>query len=43
MFFLPQSKENSWCLTVPANEGKKGVVPPFDRWKVIAGILEYEL
>ena len=38
IFFLPQSKGNNWCLTVPAKEGKKGVVPPFDHWKLIAEI-----
>jgi hypothetical protein len=39
-FFLPRSKGNSWCLTVPAKEGKKGVIPPFDHWKIIVGIIE---
>jgi len=25
---------------VPAKEGKKGVIPPFDHWKIIVGIIE---
>jgi hypothetical protein len=39
VFFLPQSKRNSWCLTMPAKQGKKEVVPPFDHWKLIAEII----
>jgi hypothetical protein len=38
MFLLPHFKGNSWCLMVPAMEGKKGVVPPFDLWKLTAEI-----
>jgi len=30
-FLLIHFKGNSWCLMVPAMEGKKGVVPPFDQ------------
>jgi hypothetical protein len=36
MFLLIHFKGNSWCLMVPAMEGKKGVVPPFDQWKLSA-------
>jgi len=39
MFLLTHFKGNSWCLMVPAMEGKKGVVPPFDQWKLIAEII----
>jgi hypothetical protein len=35
-FLLTHFKGNSWCLMVPAMEGKKGVVPPFDQWKLSA-------
>jgi len=35
-FLLIHFKGNSWCLMVPAMEGKKGVVPPFDQWKLSA-------
>jgi hypothetical protein len=38
-FFLPQSKGNSWCLTVPAMEGHKGVTPSSNYWKVITRII----
>jgi hypothetical protein len=34
--FIAPFKGNSWCLMVPAMEGKKGVVPPFDQWKLSA-------
>jgi hypothetical protein len=30
-FLLIHFKGNSWCLMVPAMEGKKGAVPPFDQ------------
>jgi hypothetical protein len=36
MFLLPHFKGNSWCLMVPTMEGKKGVVPSFDQWKLNA-------
>ena len=35
--FIAPFKGNSWCLMVPAMEGKKGVVSPFDQWKLSAG------
>jgi hypothetical protein len=38
MFLLPHFKGSSWCFIVTAMEGKKGVVPPFDQWKLIAEI-----
>ena len=36
MFLLPHFKGNSRCLMVPTMEGKKGVIPPFDQWKLSA-------
>jgi hypothetical protein len=36
MFLLIHFKGNSWCLMVPAMEGKKGAVPPLDQWKLNA-------
>ena len=35
-FLLPHFKGSSWCFMVTAMEGKKGVVPPLDQWKLIA-------